>query len=143
MPEPMLSKSSNGEAMHFSVGAVIEKNGKYLLVDRVDPPHGHAGLAGHVDENEEPLVALKREVNEESGLNVSSCKLLFEEEVPGNFCKRGIKTHYWYLYECSVSGVVTQNTRETKSIGWYTPGEIKDLELEPVWRYWLEKLKVI
>lgn len=143
MPEPMISKSSKGEPMHYSVGAIVKKDGKYLLIDRAEPPYGFAGLAGHVDEDEEPLTALKREVNEESGLTVLGSELLYEEEVEGNLCRRGINTHYWYLYQCDVTGDIVHNERETKSIKWYSPEEIKDLGLEPVWEYWFKKLKII
>ncbi len=38
MPEPKQGVSSNGNMMHYSAGAVIEKNGKYLLIDRVHLP---------------------------------------------------------------------------------------------------------
>ncbi len=31
-----------------SVGAIIEKDGKFLMIDRVNPPYGWAGVAGHV-----------------------------------------------------------------------------------------------
>ena len=34
---------------HFSVGAVIKKNGKYLLINRNLYPSGYAGIAGHVN----------------------------------------------------------------------------------------------
>ncbi len=130
--------------MHFSVGALIEKDGKYLLIDRMNPPFGFAGIGGHVDEGEEDTIkALKREVKEESGLTATKCTLVCEEEIPGNFCKRGINTHYWYLYKCETTGEVVQNTKETKSIGWYSPAEMKKLELEPVWDYWFKKLEII
>lgn len=140
---PKQAKSKKGQPMHFSVGALIEKDGKYLLVDRAVPPLGFAGLAGHVDEGEEPLGAVKREVEEESGLKVKECQLIFEEELGWNWCARGITTHYWYLYACQTYGEIKQNKRETKSIGWYQPAQIKQLKLEPAWDYWFKKLKII
>ncbi|MFA5773082.1 MAG: NUDIX domain-containing protein [Candidatus Paceibacterota bacterium] len=138
--------ASNGELLHYSVGAVIEKDGKYLLIDRVNPPFGFAGLAGHVDEGESEDDAITREVTEESGLKVLSYKLLFEEEILWNYCRgvsRGATAHKWRLYECEVEGEVIHNKEETKSIGWYSIDEIKKMNLEPVWEYWFEKLKII
>ncbi|MFC1613372.1 NUDIX hydrolase, partial [Patescibacteria group bacterium] len=132
-----------GKKMHYSVGALIEKDGKYLLIDRVNPPYGFSGIAGHIDENENETEALIREVKEESGLKVIKHSLLFEEEVDGNECHRGIKTHYWYVFNCDVVGEISQNEREVKSIGWYTKEQIRDLKLEPVWEYWFKKLKLI
>lgn len=143
MPAPKQVKSKNGQPMHFSVGALIKKDGKIILVDRAVPPLGFAGLAGHVDEGEEPLVAVKREVEEESGLKVKECQLIFEEELDWNWCARGITTHYWYLYACQVFGEIKQNKREIKSIGWYLPAQIKQLKLEPAWEYWFKKMKII
>ena len=129
--------------MHYSVGAVIRNDGKYLLIDRVHPPFGFAGPAGHVDEDETPEIALKREVEEESGLLIESYKLLFEEELDWNWCNKGIKVHYWYLYDCKVSGELKQNFAETKSISWYTKNNIGQLKLEPVWEYWFKKINIL
>lgn len=143
MSQPRTGVSQKGQPLHYSVGAVIKNEKKYILIDRKNPPLGYAGLAGHVDENETPEQALWREVKEESGLTVLETRLLFEEEVEDNRCKRGVNTHYWYLYECSVSGEVQWNPHETKSIGWYTKNEIRKLPLEPVWDYWFRKLQII
>lgn len=129
--------------MHYSVGAAIKKDGKYLLIDRANPPFGFAGVAGHIDEGEDKIQTLEREVKEESGLKVESYKLLFEQELDWNWCGKGANSHYWYLFDCKVSGELKRNYIETKSIRWYTPDEIKGLTLEPVWEYWFKKLKII
>ena len=81
-------KFSNG--MHYSVGALIERNGKYLLIDRAVTPFGFAGIAGHVDEGETEIETLKREVKEESGLEILSHELLFEEKVEKNRCVKSV-----------------------------------------------------
>ncbi|MCK5332316.1 NUDIX hydrolase [Candidatus Parcubacteria bacterium] len=143
MAIPKEGKSKDGKAMHFSVGALIENGGKYLLIDRVKPPFGFAGVAGHIDEGESAEEALVREVKEESGLDVENFELLFEEEASFNTCRRGIDVHYWYLFRCVVEGKIKQNIEETKSIGWYTLEEMKKLELEPVWKYYFEKMGLI
>jgi 8-oxo-dGTP diphosphatase len=142
MVNPKLGISKKGKKMHYSVGALIERNKKYLLIDRVNPPYGFAGIAGHVDEGETKEQALLHEVPEESGLKIDNFKLLLEEEVENNTCKRGINVHYWYLFSCETSGKVKQNP-ESKSIGWYSVDEIKKLKLEPVWEHWFKKLKII
>lgn len=139
MGKPKKGRAKDGGQMHYSVGAIIQQKGKYLLINRAVPPFGFAGIAGHVDENEEPVEALKREVKEESGLTVRKADLLAEEEINGNWCSKGIHVHYWYLFKCTATGKITRNIRETKSIKWYTREEIKNLTLEPVWAYWFEK----
>ncbi len=143
MPKPKQGLTKHGNPMHYSVGALIKKDGKYLLIDRAIEPYGFAGPAGHVDQGESEIEALVREVREETGLHVESHNLLFEEELEWNRCSKGIDAHHWYLYQCTVSGEIERNERETKSIGWYAPEQIKELKLEPVWQYWLKKLKVI
>lgn len=143
MGVPKSGKSETGEGMHYSVGALIERDGKYLLIDRAIPPYGFAGIAGHIDKGETPEEALKREVREESGLEVKNHDLLFEEELDWNWCSKGVGVHYWYLFECEAEGELKRNGRETKSIGWYSLNEIRELELEEVWGYWFKKLDLL
>lgn len=116
----------------------MEKDGKLLLLDRKNPPYGLAGPAGHVDIGEEPLEALKREVLEETGLKVHDHKLLVEEFVPWNVCSKGVEGHHWYVYQVTTNGKIHPDKAEAKSIGWYDPKQVKDLE--PVWQHWLKKL---
>lgn len=59
----------DGKVHHYSVGALIELNGKYLLIDRAIPPLGFAGVAGHIDEGEAPEHALAREVEGRDRIN--------------------------------------------------------------------------
>ncbi len=140
---PKQKQNSKGAPMHFAVGAVIEVDGKYLLIDRDMEPFGFAGLAGHIDEGETPEETLFRKVNEESGLKIKKYVLLFEEEVEWNWCRVGIQSHYWYLYKCEIEGELRNNPEASKSIGWYTLDEMKKLKWEPVWKYWFEKLGVL
>ena len=143
MELPKLSKAQDGKAMHFSVGGVIKKNGKYLLMDRMKPPFGFACTAGHVYENEDIKTALRRVVQDETGLKVTNQTLLFEEEVNWNWCKEFIWAHYWYIYECEVEGDPNRNLTETRSLEWYSPEQLKKLKLEKVWDYWFTKMDVL
>lgn len=146
MSKPKRGKTSSGKPMHYSVGAVIKKEEdgetKYFLIERAIPPPGFAGIAGHVDEGETPEQALIREVEEESGLRVTSHKLLCEEELDDNWCVMEYIHHYWWLYECVVEGEPAP-TEEAKSVGWYTKGQIQKLTLEGVWQYWFRKLGIL
>ncbi len=136
----------DGRDFHYSVGAVIKRNDKYLLIDRAKQPFGFAGPAGHVDKGETSEEALIREIKEETGLRIVGYKLIFEEFVERpewGSCTRGTNAHHWRLFECEVSGEIKRNEEETKSIGWYSPEQIKNMKLEPVWKYWFEKLGLI
>lgn len=129
--------------MHFTSSAIIRRDGKILMIDRKIFPFGFACLAGHIEEGESPEEALVREVEEESGLKVKSFKKVLEEEVDGNVCSRGVSVHYWHVFECECEGEPILFPLEEKSIGWYSPEEIKLLTLEPIWKYWLEKMGII
>ena len=137
------SEIHNNKPIHFSVGAIIVKDDKYLLIDRVQPPLGFAGVAGHIDEGEDAERAIRREVEEESGLKIKNLELLFEEYLDWNWCSKKINGHHWYLFRCEFDGDLKLNKEETKSIGWYSVEEIKKMILEPVWEYWFKKLKII
>lgn len=135
--------STDGRLMHYSAGVVVKSNGKYLLVDRIKPPFGFAGPAGHVDEGEDPKTACIRELKEETGIIVDDMEFMYEEEISWNYCKTA-EVHYWHLYKVSVdSEDVVLEKEGAKSIGWYTVEEMKTLNLEKVWRYWFEKMNLI
>ena len=138
-----LGKYSNGKPMHYSVGALIERDGKYLLIDRVKVPLGFAGIAGHIDEGETPEDALLREVFEEIQTKVLDYKLIREETLLKNRCSRGIDIHHWYLYKVEIKGEPKIDLSEAKSMNWYALKEMKTLTFEPAWDYWFKKLKII
>src|SRR5215212_2653520 len=116
MADP-LTETRDGQTIHWSVGALIEREGKVLLIDRAQFPFGMAGPAGHIDEDEAPEQAVVREVEEETGLKVTKCHKVIDEFVPWNECSKGIKGHHWYVYRCEVEGELKRDQRETKSIG--------------------------
>ena len=131
--------------MHRSAGAVIRNDkGEVLMIDRAVLPWGWACPAGHIDEGETPKQAITREVKEEVGLDVKKHKLLLHEFVEWNECSKGVRGHDWYLFEIPQwSGKVKISKREVKEFAWLAPKEISKLELEKVWKYWFDKLKII
>ena len=130
--------------MHRSVGAIIKKNSKILMIDRAYFPFGWACPAGHIDDDETPEQALIREVKEETSLDIKTYKLLIHEFVSWNECVQGVKGHDWYVYEVGEwQGKVMQNKREEKAVGWFNRHQIKKLELEEIWQYWFKKLKIL
>ncbi len=132
---------------HFSVGAIIRNDeGDLLMIDRLKPPFGFACPAGHVDEGEEPLTAVLREVEEETGLTITSYKEASMEDLkdyPNEPCSRGITNHLWKIYEMKATGNFIFKNDEVKSIGWYSPEKIRTLELESIWRHFLVRLNII
>jgi len=92
------------ECPRKSVGAFIEKveDGvlKILLIDRVNEPHGWAGVAGHLDEGKTPEGMILIEIGEEVGLQG------FEESLPF--------TRKWFR------GIIAGGIRQTATIGIYS-----------------------
>ena len=137
----------NNIKTHFSVGAIIRNDeGELLMIDRLKPPFGFACPAGHIDEGEEPLTAVLREVKEETGLTITSYKEIpidVYNDAPSEPCSRGINNHIWKLYEMKATGNFIFKKDEVKSIGWYTIDQVREIKLESIWRYWLIKLNII
>ncbi len=132
---------------HFTVGAIITRPGKrgkeYLLISRVKPPLGWACIAGHVDEEDDSLTTLKKEVKEEAGVDVVHyVPGVLGEYLEWNICPAG-KSHEWDVYSVEVAGEFEIDTREAKDSGWYTIEEMRKLNLGPVWKYFFEKLRII
>jgi len=139
--------SKSGERMHYSVGGLINIDGKYLLIDRIYKPLGFACPAGHIDLGEIPEESFLREIKEETGLKINKFRLLFEEETNAT-CGLGANHHYYYVYECQdISGKIIFDISEAKSIGLYSEKEIQHFahqkRMEPIWEYWFRKKGVI
>ena len=145
--EPKLTLSPTGEKIHYSVGAIISDNdGKIVMIDRLKSPFGFACPAGHVDEGETSTNAIIREVEEETGLKVESIMRLnidADETIPTEPCRHGVHNHQWIIYDVKATGLLILKEDEVKSIGWYTAEQIKTLQLETIWGYWLRKLNII
>ena len=158
-----LRSSQNGrqECDHTSVGMLVWRVGRLLLIERRRPPYGYAPPAGHVDDRQSFEAAARAELEEEVGLRAESLKLLVEGR-KDNPCRRVNGTwHYWRIYLAEASGDVKPSQTETKRFLWcsvscltalktrtdqYLAGEIDEATwvrapgLEPVWREWLSHL---
>lgn len=151
---------------HTSVGMLIWRDEKLLLIERKKFPHGFAPPAGHVDGDATFEIAARREVEEEVGLTVLSLELVAEGR-KDNRCRRvGGSWHDWRVYQVTVDEAqeAIGNTRETRQIGWYSredlarlarrteeylAGRVSEEEwrvcpgLETVWYEWLRFLGVL
>lgn len=134
-------KTRDGEEKHFSVGAIIKKNGKILILDRLKPPFGWACPAGHINKDETPEETLKREVKEEVGLEIIKSNVIFYSANVPNQCRRGVNFHDWYIFECKIKGSVSLNAAEAKNFMWCSVDELFNLNLEPVWGAWFLMLE--
>jgi len=108
------------------VAAVIERDGRYLVGRR--PRHKrHGGLwefpGGKVHEGESDARAVARELSEELALTLETLgALLHQGRDPGS-------PYLIRFVSAEVSG--EPRAMEHESIGWFTPAELRDLELAP------------
>lgn len=86
-----------------SVGAIIQDDqGRYLCLYRLKHPIGLSLPAGHVEKNETPRAALRREVFEETGLIIEEDDLVyfgFFDNECSKMDKRGkySSRHWWWI----------------------------------------------
>ncbi len=152
---------------HTSVGMMVWRNSKLLLIERRRPPFGFAPPAGHVDGDVSANgeisfeTAAVRELEEEVGLTTKRLCLLIEGRKDNRCRRRGGSWHYWRIYRVFAGGEVRRSKVETKQAGWYDRDQLISLAkrtkaylagevpedswrehpgLEPVWLEWLTKL---
>ena len=112
-----------------SVGVIVWKDDKLLLIERARFPFGFAIPAGHVDGDDAFEIAAKRELKEEGGLETLGLFLLLESK-KYNVCRRPNGSwHYWKIYQAEVSGEINRSLDETKKVGWYTKEDLKRLAI--------------
>ena len=133
----------NSELLHYSVGAVIEWEGKILLFHRRLFPFRYTIVAGHWDlDDTTPEKAVAREIEEEAGIKICPEKPVFTETLKEP-CRRGADFHEWRLYRATVDRNTATLSDEADIIGWYTPDEIRGLDLTIPTEHFLKKLEII
>ena len=149
---------------HTSIGMMVWRDGKLLMIERKKWPFGITPPSGHVDNHGDFEEAAKAELKEEVGLTAKDLKLLIEGRKE-NKCRREDGTwHYWKIYEVFAEGEVKPSDDEVIQFGWYKKEDIISLAqktenylkgkiseenwklspgLEPVWYEWFKKLNII
>ncbi len=130
-----------GTPRHFIVGIIVEKNGKYLLLERINFPYGFACPTGHINKGETIEEARDRELNEETGLVITGSKKVYSGVISINACRYdGTYDHMTYIYKVKTKGKIKIDKDEFKSYGWYSKKEISNLNLEPMWSFVFNKI---
>ena len=123
---------SETECDHTSVGVIArDSQNKILLIKRANYPFGFAPPSGHCDGLSYGITCIK-EFEEETGLNVNRYvapkPIGIRRPLKKFQCKRPKGDyHIWQIFEVIWQGEIRLNDRETKSIGWYSPAEIKTM----------------
>jgi ADP-ribose pyrophosphatase YjhB (NUDIX family) len=114
----------------LGVGALIIENGRILLVERGgEPLKGYWSLPGGAVETGERLeAAMRREIREETGLEVEVVCLLevFERIM---LDESGRPEYHFVLmdYLCRPAGGTLCAADDAKKVAWFAPGEVEGL----------------
>lgn len=121
------------------VGAILERDGRFLLVRENNPPHPDHGKwnqpAGWIDVGEDPTVAVAREVKEETGFDFIPTHILglfslVRKDQAGTFGDNSLP----HLIKIVFSGTVGPSpsgqfdASEISEIRWFTPEEINAMD---------------
>lgn len=115
-----------------SVGAIItDKRGKILLLNHVFRPASGWGIpGGFIEHSEQPAEALKRELCEETGLELKNIELIL---------LRTIDTHIEILFRAEADGEVKTENFEIKNAEWFEidrmPEEMNEMQKERIRKF--------
>ena len=108
-----------------AVVAIIQKADTFLFVKRSDYIDVAAGywcpVSGRVEENEDQIEALEREVKEEVGLSVKALEKICD--IPSH--DNQFKLHFWTTE--IISGVASVTSNEAIDFKWVTLEQMKQL----------------
>lgn len=119
------------------VGAIIEKDGKILLVKeaaKVDKGQWNQP-AGWIDVGEDPILAVKREIKEETGLDFEPTGFLGVYSMRKKYLSAPHESrHPIKLLFCGniTGGELIQGSREIAELQWFSPEEIYNMDAPPL-----------
>lgn len=137
-----VKKTSKG-LIHYSAGALIEKDLKYMVSKRTHYPYLYTLIGGHVDKGEDMGEALAREIKEETGLKIKDKKLIFKGTINPDPCTRGVNIHYWNLFLVHAKGTLKMNVCESVHIRWLTKSQMARLHFTPPVTYIFKKINFL
>ena len=99
-----------------AVAVVSNEEGKVLLLDHLlRPGAGWALPGGFIEGGEQAEAAIKREIREETTLQLENVRLLHV---------RTIGAHVEILFRAEASGKPVPNSAEIKAAGWFSPDDV-------------------
>lgn len=115
-----------------TVGAIIfNSEGKLFLMKSHKWGGKYVIPGGHIELGESAVDALKREIKEETGLDIFDIEFICIQEFifdPAFWKKR----HFVFLdYACKTDSSSVALNSEAQEFGWFSPDEISKLPIEP------------
>jgi 8-oxo-dGTP diphosphatase len=94
-----------------AAGLVTDAHGKVLLLNHVLRPRSGWGIAGgFLDRGEQPEAALRREIREETGLELENVRLVRI---------RTMQSHLEIIFTATAVGEASVQSHEIKELGWF------------------------
>lgn len=120
-------------------GAILERDGKFLLVQENNPPHPDHGKwnqpAGWIDVGENPVVAVAREVKEETGLDFTPTHILgvysrVRKDLTGKFGTGSLPHPIKIIFSGTIGASSPEqfDAGEISETRWFTPEEINAMD---------------
>ncbi len=137
--KPEVKFKTNDYNYYNRAVGIIQKDNKYLILNVDNSSYYHIP-GGHIEIEEDSLVAITREIKEELGYTVKDAKLFCIQE---NFYEKNNISHhgveYYYLIETEediepIDRVVIENDRGVEKhlqIKWVSIEELKEIDLRP------------
>ena len=114
MPQSLRRLVVRGTQNKFTVSVtavVLNDEGKILLLDHVlRPQYGWGTPGGFVDNGEQPADAVRREILEETGLELTDLELVWV---------RTIVSHIEIIFRARANGEPQAKSREIHAAGWF------------------------
>lgn len=111
----------------LAVSVALERDGKYLLVLRANPPaqHMYAFPGGRVEPDEALADAALRELEEETGLRATNPRPFARFDLTSD--DPGKSGFLLTVFLADDPGGEARALDDAKAVGWFTPSEIKAL----------------
>ena len=120
-------------------GLIFNKDGKVFLMKSHKWKDQYVIPGGHIELGEDMETALKREIKEETNLDVTNAKLLcFHEFIFDDSCAK--KKHFiFFNFCCQTDSEEVILNSEGQSYVWVLPEEALNLNIDPYTRKSIEK----
>ncbi|AOF89198.1 MULTISPECIES: NUDIX domain-containing protein [Rhizobiaceae] len=110
--------------------AIIERDGRYLLVLRSKPPSDamYAFPGGRGEDGETPAETALRELHEETGIRAEKPMLFATYDLPGHEDGPGSPSFFLSVFKVKADETaVAVASDDAASVGWYSAEEIQNL----------------